>query len=197
MGDKLNFEEIRIAFQGIAETIYFDEKQYLREQTSAPANVKEFITQAEAMLQQISNLEEEYYLLGAIGYCYRVLNQAKDAIRYFEKCLKYVEKNPQRKMVTLIRLGEAYKCNDQLQKALKLFEEAQYVQINYAFPGYKDFIYQHQAKCLVELGELVLAKKLLIKAIKIRRNKGTQSLIESTEKVLHLINELLKEINHG
>ena len=197
MVDKLNFEEIRIAFQGIAETIYFDEKQYLREQTSAPANVKEFITQAEAMLQQISNLEEEYYLLGAIGYCYRVLNQAKDAIRYFEKCLKQVEKNPQRKMVTLIRLGEAYKCDHQHQKALELFEEAQNVRMNYRIQGYEDFINQHQAKCMVELGEIVLAKELLIKALKIRRNKGTQSLSESTEKVLHLIDELLKEINHG
>ena len=190
MWGRLMFEEIQNNFQRIIESIYFDEKQYLREQTSAPANVSEFIKQAEAMLQQTSNKEEVYFLLGAIGYCYRVLNQGKDAIRYFEKCLKQVEKNPQRKMVTLIRLGEAYKCDHQHQKALELFEEAQNVRMNYRIQGYEDFIYQHQAKCMVELDEIVLAKELLIKALKIRRDKGVQSLIESTEKVLQLINEL-------
>lgn len=186
----MGFKEIKDTFQGITETIYFDENQYLREQTSAPSSVSEFITQAEAMLQQVSNKEEEYFLLGAIGYCYRVLNQGKDAIHYFEKCLKQVEGNPKRKMVTLLRLGEAYKCDHQHRKALKLFEVAQYVRINNVIQGYEDFIYQHQAKCLVELGENVLAKELLIKALQIRRNKGTQSLIASTEKVLHLINKL-------
>lgn len=98
-------KQLKQNFLIINATVYFDEQQYLREQTNNPARVQVFIQQAEVLLQQIDNEEEQYYLLGSLGYCYRILNQANKAIFYLEQCLKKVEANPARNMVTLIRLG--------------------------------------------------------------------------------------------
>ncbi|WP_342471742.1 tetratricopeptide repeat protein [Metasolibacillus sp. FSL H7-0170] len=182
-------KQLKQNFLIINATVYFDEQQYLREQTNNPARVQAFIQQAEVLLQQIDNEEEQYYLLGSLGYCYRILNQANKAIFYLEQCLKKVEANPARNMVTLIRLGEAYKYNNQHKKALKLFEDAQAIQRAHNIENYEDFIYQHKAKCLMELGDNAQAKELLKLALAIRKDKGIDSLITSTEKVLQLLKE--------
>ncbi|WP_042477294.1 tetratricopeptide repeat protein [Bacillus ndiopicus] len=182
-------EQLKQDFLTINKTVYFDEHQYLREQTKDPKSVQAFIKQAEMLLQQIENAEEQYYLLGTLGYCYRILNQANKAIYYLEQCLKKVEENPARKMVTLIRLGEAFKYNNQHHKALKLFEDAQAIQKTHNIENYEDFIYQHKAKCLMELGDNVQAKELLKLALAIRKDKGVDSLITSTEKALQLLKE--------
>ncbi len=162
-------------FQKIAEFIYFDEMNYLREQTNAANFVNEWIADGILMLQQTDNLDEKYFLLGAIGNCYRILNCTSEAILYFDKCLALAEEIPKKKLVTLIRLGEAYKYNNQHDRALSLFDEAHCIRVNYEISDYEDFIYQHKAKCLIELGEKELAKELLLKTLDIRNRKGEHS----------------------
>ncbi|WP_238600666.1 tetratricopeptide repeat protein [Metasolibacillus meyeri] len=108
---------------------------------------------------------------------------------YLEQCLKKVEANPQRKMITLIRLGEAYKYNSQHNEALQLFEDAQAIQRAHKIENYEDFIYQHKAKCLMELGDNAQAKEFLKSALAIRKDKGVESLITSTERALQLLEE--------
>ncbi|WP_107840838.1 hypothetical protein [Metasolibacillus meyeri] len=59
----MQLEQLKQEFLIINESIYFDEHQYLREQTNNATRVQLFIEQAERLLQNTESDEEQYYLL--------------------------------------------------------------------------------------------------------------------------------------
>ena len=175
-------EDLKGKYQALQETIYFDESHYYREQTKNPEAVQNLITNLEGKLYEGG--EDPYFLLGALGYCYRVINLAEKAIEVFKRCLETVGDNEKKKMIALIRMGEAYKYNNQHDLALQQFEKARKILRRGQFTEYVDFLYQHQAKCYFELNDLDKAEELLAKALELRIEKADESLIKSTRKVL-------------
>ncbi|WP_397538517.1 tetratricopeptide repeat protein [Rummeliibacillus pycnus] len=184
----MNIDKLKEEYGKLSEFIYFDGSQYFREQTSSIQRVKKFIEDAEQIINLSLINQELYFLYSTLGYAYRVINEANQAIYYFKKCLNLDEHHPKWRIVTLIRLGEAYKYANLHKKALQLFDCALNLSIDFQITNYKDFIFQHKGKCLMELGEIEFAKEYLYEALKIRKVSGHVELIQSTQTVLDYLN---------
>lgn len=108
-----------------------------------------------------------------------------------------VDGNANREVVSLIRLGEAYKYNDGHEKALLCFQQALEICDLQQVIDYVDFALQHKGKCLMELGRLTEAENCFLQALSIRETKGDQSLIESTEQALSHVKTLRQKEFEG
>jgi HTH-type transcriptional regulator, pleiotropic regulator of extracellular virulence genes len=178
----LDLELLKEKIIALQEVIYFDKEQYYREQTKSPDVVQKLIAALEK--NRRNSGEEAYFLLTALGYCYRVINQPKKAIKVFQKALATVTEDNKKRMITLIRLGEASKYDGQHQLALQTFEYAESILHKNNFFEFEDFLCQHQAKCYFELNDLEKAEELLLMAYSLRKEKEDESLIKSTQQVL-------------
>ncbi|WP_391205464.1 hypothetical protein [Psychrobacillus sp. L4] len=183
----------------IKDDIFFDPSQYLREKTSNPSKIKQVIIKAEKLLElinedKLNRKEEKYFLYGTLGNLYRIYDKPKIAIRYLELSLRYSidEKNCNREIISLIRLGEALKYDNKLDKSLEIFDEALIKSTISASNSYKDFALQHKGKCLLELKRVEEAIKCFQEAVMLRIEKNNQSLIVST---LHAL-DFARTIKH-
>lgn len=165
-----------VTLEAVTKTIYFDHNNYLREQTRDPQNVQRYI---------LTLKTEDYLTLSLKAYLYRILNQPKEAIRLFKLVIPHTDASNYG--LTLLRLGEAYKYDNEHAKALLKFEEA-YEDLA---EEHYDFYYQHKAKCLWELGKLEEARKLFLKAQYLRKQKQDTKLIHSTTQAIRLIEQSL------
>lgn len=179
---------IKQEFLRLAETVYFDEADYLREKFREPSKVPPFTNIAENHLLTLMNddkdhKEEKYSLCGMLGNCYRIVGQPQKAIHYLTLALKiaWEEENSSKKVVTYIRLGEAWKYNDEHEKAMDMFTVAMKIVSENELGKYNDFVLQHQGKCLMEMGKWDEAKQCFQEVLEIRKKKAVPSLIESTE----------------
>lgn len=185
----MKIDLIRKEFNKLSDFIYFDETQYFREQTNATHIFNDFIMNAEQVIELTTNDHEKYYLYSALGYVNRVINQASQAVYYFNKCLPLVQDCPKQKIATMIRLGESHKYAGLHKKALELFDEAMNLSKIYKVTNYIDFILQHKGKCLLEIGEKSLSKEHLLAALTIRKSNGNKGLVQSTQIILDYLND--------
>ncbi|MUV39098.1 hypothetical protein JNUCC1_02970 [Lentibacillus sp. JNUCC-1] len=188
---KINIADFRKKLLAINEIIYFDEYKYLREKASDPLKLRSLISEAEDFLKRSSE-DHHYFLHGALGNLYRIDAQTKKAI----DCLSYSlnlaveERNFTREIVSLIRLGEAFKYDQQHHKALDLFNAALDKCEANNVNAYLDFALQHKGKCLLELARLDDAEECFVKALELRKEKREVSLIDSTEQALRLVKDM-------
>lgn len=186
----VGLEQIKNEFNAIAKTIYFDKAHFLREKASDEKAVRIFLEKVERVLQENDRkLEELYFVYGVFGNLYRVIGHPKKAIHYLQQalCLAERENDDSRKVVFLIRLGEALKYNEEHEKALKTFDKATDLSDTLQVRKYNDFIFQHKGKCLLELGHLLEAEKCFLEALHIRKEKGDPELVASTELAIELV----------
>src|SRR5699024_2119067 len=115
--------------------------------------------------------EDLYFLNGAIGNLYRINGQPQKAIQYLTDCLKIaVEvKNIRKEIIALIRLGEALKYNGLHQRAIELFNKA------------LDLCKTHNINEYEEC---------FMKSFEIRRKKGNDALMHSTQQAINLLKKL-------
>lgn len=189
-------DTIKEAFSQLCKTIYFDEKENLREKFSDRAKAKAFIDEVEQHIQMLQennlyNKEEIYFLYGVLGNCYRIDGRPLQAIHYLTLALALAmeEGNAAKRAVCMIRLGEAFKYNNDHEKALKKFTEALKVIIENALDLYKDFALQHKGKCFIEMNRWDEAEQCFLKALTMRQAKGIPSLIESTQQALAFVDK--------
>src|SRR5699024_2679012 len=182
----------------INDIIYFDEEAFLREKTSDPLKMRQIIQWAESLLKDCDE-RDVYFLSASLGNLYRVNKQPQKAIPYLRNCLEQakVDGNANREVVSLIRLGEAYKYDDGHEKALLCFQQALEICDLQQVIDYVDFALQHKGKCLMELGRLTEAENCFLQALSIRETKGDQSLIESTEQALSHVKTLRQKEFEG
>lgn len=187
----MNLADYKESLTKISEIIYFDNNKYLREKTSDPLKLKQFINEAESLLQSCGE-EERYFLQGTLGNLYRINKQPKKAISFLTDHLNQAitEKNITREIVALIRLGEAHKYDGNHPIALELFNDALEKCKSNKIDEYLDFVWQHKGKCLMELARLTEAEECFQAALRLRNEKGIQSLIESTEQAIRLVKDL-------
>ncbi|GEL78222.1 tetratricopeptide repeat protein [Tenuibacillus multivorans] len=181
--------ELREQLKWLQKIIYFDEQDYLREKANDKEVLQEIINKAEGLLDQTNVEREQFFLYGTLGNLYRVKEEPDHAIHYLYRVLELASPDSIEEIITLIRLGEAYKYQDEHDKALKLFEKAL---LNcYEFePGYLDFAFQHKGKCLMEMGRISEAMEAFQGALAIRKDNGDQDLIDSTEKAIDYLMNL-------
>lgn len=171
------------------QIVYFDDNDFLREKSSNVLEMQKIIMKAEELLNQTKNEEELYFIYGTLGNLYRIIGQPKKALVYLTFCLDFAQKkgNIRKEIVSLIRLGEAQKYDNQHLMALETINEALKKCIDHDETDYKDFILQHKGKCLMELGKLEEAEKCLLKSLNIRKMKNDNTLITSTQKALDFV----------
>lgn len=187
----MNIDNIKRDFESLRAYMYFDQDQYFREQTKSKYHFIKFIKHSEILLDSTLTLDEQYCIFSFLGYSYRVLNNPTQGIKYFKKCLTICHHQPRKQIVTMIRLGEAYKYANSHNKALELFDEAMKISKEYQIEDYKHYIYQHKGKCFLELGDVTLAKDNLHAALRIREEIENDELISSTRQVLDFIHKTL------
>ncbi|GAB3060024.1 hypothetical protein [Virgibacillus ainsalahensis] len=187
----MDLADYRERLVAINDVVFFDKNEYLREKTSNPLKINELIDEAENLLQS-SNEDDRYFLYGTIGNLYRINEQPKRAINSLSYCLNHAvrEKNLTREIVTLIRIGEAHKYDNNHTKALELFNKALDMCDANKVEKYLDFVLKHKGKCLMELARLNEAEEYFLKALKLRKSKGNASLIDSTEQAIRLVKDL-------
>ena len=187
----MQIDKLKNELQSLSAYIFFDENNNLREQTNQPEALWDFVHKAEPMCKTITSTDELYFIYGALGYVYRVLNEPQKAIAYFERSLDLISEQPLKKIITFIRLGEAYKYANDHKKAIALFDKALEMVVKFNFLDYDDYIYQHKGKCLMELEELNASRACFLSALHIRQQRGNQELIDSTQKVLAYVENRL------
>ena len=133
----MQIDKLKSEFQCLSDYIFFDENN-IREQTNQPEALWNFVQKAEQMCKSIPSTDELYFLYGALGYVYRVLNEPQKAIAYFERSLDLINEKPLKKVITLIRLGEAFKYANNHKKALALFDEALEMVVKFQFLDYEN-----------------------------------------------------------
>jgi len=190
----LKKEEIEVfkdRFSAIKDYIYFDKQEFLREKTTHPSKLSQMIKEANELLKDCA-VEDLYFLNGAIGNLYRINGQPQKAIQYLTDCLKIaVEvKNIRKEIIALIRLGEALKYNGLHQRAIELFNKALDLCKTHNIDEYEDFVWQHKGKCLMELERLNEAEECFMKSFEIRRKKGNDALMHSTQQAINLLKKL-------
>ncbi len=187
----MNIAVLKDKFSELTEFIYFDQSQSLREKTTSPDRLQQFIDEAKE-LSEGSNTNNRYMLYGMIGNLLRILEKPEEAIYYLTWCLEHAanEHNHTREIVSSIRLGEAYKYNAQYERAFNFFDKALYLCETYKIDNYEDFALQHKGKCLMELEKFSEAEDCFQRALGIRKKKGNQSLIDSTQQAIDLVKEL-------
>src|SRR5699024_8165031 len=136
----------------INEIIYFDKNEYLREKTTNLIRLNKVISEAEVLLKN-SNKEDTYYHYGDLGNLYRISEQQQKAMKCLRYCLEHAieERNLIREIVSLIRLSEAFKYDNNHKQALHQFNKALEMCKTCKVDEYLDFVLQHKGKCLLEL----------------------------------------------
>ena len=186
--DLTNFKKELIS---INKDIYFDTNQYLREKSSNPSKLKQVILKGESLLKQVkedslTSKNSKYFLYGTLGNLYRIYGEPKNAIKYLELNLQdsIEEMNYTREIISLIRLGEALKYDNNLEKALEKFNQALVKSYETEVNSHLDFALQHKGKCLLELKRGKEAIKCFQEALELRIAKGSCPLINSTVKAI-------------
>ncbi|MDX8046516.1 tetratricopeptide repeat protein [Gracilibacillus sp. S3-1-1] len=182
----------------VTPTIYFDQTNYLRETASDLGLLEESIKALEYSLIKEES-EGAYYLSGALGNLYRIYGNADKvhlhkAKEYLQLCLNYALEHQDivKEIITLIRIGEVYKYDDQHRQALVLFEKALSLCEKNGVDHYVDFVLQHIGKCYMEMNQLEYAEKYLRQALALRQQKGDKALIASTLEAMELLVQLKK-----
>ncbi|TFB22806.1 tetratricopeptide repeat protein [Filobacillus milosensis] len=182
-------KRLREQLKWLEKIIYFDEDDYLREKANDREVLQGLIDDAERVLNQTNDNDKLYFLFGTLGNLYRVKEEPKQAIQYLNQAFELAAPDSREEIITLIRLGEAYKYDNEHGQAFKLFERA-LLKCYETERGYLDFAFQHKGKCLMEVGRLSEAMEAFQGALAIRKNKGKQSLIYSTEQAINYLKKL-------
>ena len=188
---RMHYADFKKSLSNLNEIIYFDSEHFLREKTSDSSKLRQYIQVAEELLENTNDLDEKYFLMGTLGNLYRIDSEPQKAIILLEGCLNIASSggNNNREIVSKIRLGEALKYNNNLLKALEVFDRALELSID-SDSLYLDYVLQHKGKCLLELNRIIEAEKCFKDALTLRELKGNEALIKSTKLALELVEKL-------
>lgn len=173
----------------ISDAITIDEN--LREVVRWPERMAFAIRRARKQLQESRDKGHDTQILRTLGYltdACRVAGELDAAVTYGQEALERSRAagNRNAEVANLIRLGEAHKYRDEHAIAEPLFREALTLSTDGDAATLHDFALQHLGKYLLEQRRYDESIAVLERALELRREKGVQSLIDSTEQALAL-----------
>src|SRR5699024_6154583 len=143
----MSISQFKKKISTLSDNIYFDKNDFFREKAINFSVLNLLIDEAQDLIIN-SNKSDRYFLYGILGYLYRVTDKPKKAIEYLTFTLEYSieEKDDIKEVISLIRLGEAYKYDDQHHVALDKFNKALKTCEVEQIDEYLDFALQHKGK---------------------------------------------------
>jgi len=160
--------------------------QQLREVASDPAAVQRALAAGRQALAEATGPREEARLLGYVGNALRMLGRHAEAEAAQARALALAEElgDARGLVVARIRLGEALRCADELERAEAELRTALAAARAQPSLGLTDFALQHLGKTLLDGGRAREAEPLLAEALVLREAKGDDALVESTRLAL-------------
>ncbi|WP_160645308.1 tetratricopeptide repeat protein [Chengkuizengella marina] len=141
------------------------------------------------------NIIDQAKLLGNIGAFLRIVNNLKEAEHYLLKAIKCCkqENNHLGLFINQLRISHVYHWKQNYAKANQMFcELVKMVENEPKYINYKDFVYQHYGKCLFDQKRLDEALIYFLEALRIRKDKKENLLIESSEKAIEKCKEKMR-----
>jgi tetratricopeptide (TPR) repeat protein len=166
----------------------------LRDVPDSPQDVEGEInrlsTQLEASVPPLPP-QARIRVLGLLGHYCRLLNRLDDAERHLQQALDLARPQGARTsvLVNSLRLAHVYQWQDRFDLAEPIFLDAirQCEAPGSELAEYLDYAIQHYGKCLFEMARYREAEVCFAKALEIRRAKGDDELIASTQWALDVV----------
>ncbi|HEX7735561.1 MAG TPA: tetratricopeptide repeat protein [Ktedonobacteraceae bacterium] len=135
---------------------------------------------------------EQLDLMSRLGTNLTILGREDEAAPLLEQALAMAREqgNQRLEVAVLLHLATAIQYLGQCDQAQELFQEALAKARDYNQLSYEDFILHHQGRCFVEQGKRAEARTCFEQALQLRRQKGEQRGIASTQNALDALNEL-------
>jgi len=173
----------------LSDAVVYDEN--LREVARWPERIAFGVRRGRKQLQQARETGNDTQILRTLGYltdACRVAGELDASVTYGEEAVDRARAagNRNAEVANLIRLGEAHKYRGETTIAEQLFRDALALSDDADALALRDFALQHLGKCLMEVGRYDESIDTLEQALKLRRQKGNQPLIDSTEQALAL-----------
>lgn len=131
-------------FTRMASTTYFDESNFLREQTTQP----QVIEQCLAQLSQLhyESVTDFYAITANVAYAYHLLNEPAKAIQYYEKAMQVLIDGDAPLCGTYIRLADVQMYDGQYEAAKCSLLRAQRLLQQYGHQEYEQVLFEQLAK---------------------------------------------------
>ena len=155
----------------------------LREIPEYPGGFKKSIKYLEAKVKTTNDPEEKGKILSTLGVLKRIMRHPDDSLPLLEEASAIFEKCGNRKLslINEVRLAVTLQFLGRHEEAETKFGAVEeYVKSNPRHKGLLDFIYQHRGKNEFDQGNYEKAMEAFKMALELRRAKGRQELIGST-----------------
>ncbi|MBO8154876.1 MAG: hypothetical protein H0Z32_00325 [Bacillaceae bacterium] len=136
-------------------------------------------------------------IAGWIGVYARIARDYHVSVQYLKEAINLFEEMSETRgaFVQKLQLANTLHWKGEHTEAKRLFMELlQVTEENRVLEEYRDFLYQHYGKFLMDEGNPELARKYLQEALVIRKIKGNDELIQSTKMCLSKCLEQIEAI---
>lgn len=162
-----------------------------------PLDSKQFskdLKELEARIKIEKSLNEQAVLLSKIGVLSRINGDIDKSETYLNEAEILITKldNKRLELVNKIRILQTLQFKGEFKKCLKKYPVLE-VKIKgiTKLKALLDFLYQHWAKCLFETNSFAEAEKYFKLALKLRKEKGDEELLKSTQFALDVLSKKL------
>ncbi len=165
----------------------------LREQPEDLEDMKRGIRFWRDQLETTEPLSLKALLNGRIGVFSRIVKDLDESERRLRSAIEQhdILQDHKQIFVNQLRLAHTYQWKKEFTKANQMFNELMMkLHKNPLYQDYKDFLYQHYAKCKFDEGKYDAAYSLFQVALRVRIDKGNYQLIRSTETCINRCKEL-------
>lgn len=167
----------------------------LTEKPNDPENFYNGILQLEKEARSEKKKLKKGRLLSKTGELYRIYGDNVKAEKYLLGALKLIDKakNKSDYFVSTFRLAHAYQKQKNFNLSKRLFNELEILcKENEDLKNYQDYLYQHIGKLNFDQRKYKDAMTFFKKAMKLRKIKGSNALIDSTELAIQVTKNKLK-----
>lgn len=165
----------------------------LREQPEDLEDMKRGIRFWRDQLETTEPISLKALLNGRIGVFSRIVKDLDESERRLRSAIDQhdILQDHKQIFVNQLRLAHTYQWKKEFTKANQMFNELMMkLHKNPLYQDYKDFLYQHYAKCKFDEGKYDAAYSLFQVALRVRIDKGNYHLIRSTEACIKRCREL-------
>ena len=173
-------------FQKIPYNLEVSYDENLRDIPLFPREMEEGIKWLSQMLDNEEEPLKRAKIMGYLGGLCRILRRLDEAEQHLQKAWYLYETHDKwsHRLVIQIRLAHTLQWKEDFSRAEKMFLDALQKCEKEDFKHLRDFAHQHYGKCLFDQGKFEGARDQFLLALSLRKEKGDQSLIASTETAL-------------